>query len=209
MSEHHACSDADLISKVEGYEAFPHFIRLLVQSGPVRMDNLASAADRPDHEVEGFFRSQDSSEWDKQGRLVGFGLSLRPTQHHYFVAGRDFYTWCATDTLLFTVILQRPAVAVSSCPATNQTIRLEMSGDGVTSVTPKATVVSQAYNAEPIADLRGEICDHGHFFASPAAASHWAAEHPQGQILSVAEAFEQCRAMCEELGWVVPQPPAK
>jgi alkylmercury lyase len=137
--------------------------------------------------------------------LVGFGLSLRPTEHRYTVAGRTLYTWCATDTLLFTVILGQPALAESICPATGQPIRLELRPDTVVSVEPPEAVVTQRHRGELVGDLRTDVCDHGHFFASPAAAATWSAEHPEGQVLGVPEAFDHSRAACEELGWSTAQ----
>jgi alkylmercury lyase len=56
-----------------------------------------------------------------------------------------------------------------------------------------------------VRNLRSDVCDHGHFFASAAAAQGWMAEHPDGQVLSIADAFDACRASCEELGWVAPE----
>jgi alkylmercury lyase len=205
MTEHHACSDAAFISSVEGFEAFPHFVRLLARGTPVQVDELSALAGRPEEEVDRLLRSQHGTEWDEEGRLVGFGLTLRPTRHRYTVAGRSLYTWCATDTLLFTVIIGEPAEAESTCPATGQAIRLELRPDAVVSVEPADTVVTQRHRGELVDNLRAEVCDHGHFFASPAAASDWAAEHTDGEVLALAEVFERCRQACQELGWLAPE----
>jgi alkylmercury lyase len=206
MTEYHACSDAIFISSVEGFEAFPHLVRLLARGTPVGINELAALAHRPEDEVDRLLRSQPGTDWDEEGRLVGFGLTLRPTQHRYTVSGPTLYTWCATDTLLFTVIIGKPAVAESTCPATGQAIRLELRPDAVVSVEPHDAVVTQRHRGELVADLRAEVCDQGHFFASPAAATAWATEHPEGQVLPVAEAFEHCRQACRELGWLAPEP---
>jgi alkylmercury lyase len=204
MTEHHACSDAAFISSVEGFGAFPHLVRLLARGTPVGIDELAALAGRPEDEVDRLVRSQPGTDWDEQGRLVGFGLTLRPTQHRYIVGGRTLYTWCATDTLLFTQIIGEPASAESTCPSTGIPISLDLRKRAVVSVEPADAVVTQRHRGELVADLRAEVCDHGHFFASPAAASDWATEHPEGQVLPVAEAFEQCRQTCQELGWLAP-----
>src|SRR6185437_16147936 len=182
MNEHHACSDATFISSVEGSEAFPHLVRLLVKGAPVGIDELAAIAGRPEDEVDRLLRSQPGTDWDEQGRLVGFGLTLRPTRHRYIVGGHTLYTWCATDALLFTQIIGEPAVAESTCPASDLPVRLELRQDAVVSVEPAEAVVTQRHRGEVVADLRAEVCDHGHFFASQAAASDWAAEHPDGQV---------------------------
>lgn len=201
MTEYHACSDAAFISSVDGFEVLPHLVRLLARGTPVCVEELAATAGVPENQVARLLRSQAGTEWDDRGRLVGFGLTPRSTQYQYTVAGVTLYTWCASDTLLFTPILGTPAVAESTCPVTGRPIRLELAPDAVVAVDPPEAVVTQRHRNDLIADLRAEVCDHGHFFASPEAAQTWATEHPEGRVLPVAEAFDNCRRACEELGW--------
>ena len=204
MTEPHACSDAEFISSFEGSPAIPPLLRLIARGRPVDLAELAAESGQPASDLERILRAQPGTEWDDEGRLVGFGLSLRPTAHRYLVSGHTLYTWCASDTLLFTVILGTDAVAESTCPATGQPIRLEITPDAVTSVSPPGAVVSQRHRGELVANLRADVCDHGHFFASEAAASAWVVAHPDGEILSVTDAFDHCRTACEQLGWLVP-----
>jgi alkylmercury lyase len=100
------------------------------------------------------------------------------------------------------VILGDSTVAESTCPATGERIRIGLTPDAVVSVTPKDAVVSQRHHDEVLADVRAQVCDHGHFFSSPVAAETWAAEHPAGEVVSVAEAFDHGRAECAKLGWI-------
>lgn len=202
MTDQHTCTDAELIRSVEGYELFPVLIRLLALGRPVALDELASVAGRPAPAVEALLRAQPGVEWDDDGSLVGAGISLRRTEYRYTVADRTLYTWCAGDTLLFTVILGKPAVAEARCPATGRPIRVGVAPDALVSVDPPEAVVSQLQPAAQVCDIRGEICDHGHFFASPDAASQWLEAHPDGSVLSVAQAFESARTTCEALGWI-------
>lgn len=202
MTEHHACSDAAFLASLEGYELIPHLVRALAQGRPVEAQEVAESANLPVDGVERLLRSQPGTEWDEAGRLVGFGLTSHPTAHRFDVDAETLYTWCATDTLLFTVILEKPSVIESTCPATGQAIRIELEPHGVVSATPEGAVVSQRHHGELLSDVRFQVCDHGHFFASPAAATTWAAEHPEGDVLSVAAAFDHCREACEELGWL-------
>jgi alkylmercury lyase len=204
LTEPHACSDAELISSFEGSPAIPPLLRLIARGRPVGLAELAAESGQPAPDLERILRAQPGTEWDEEGRLVGFGLSLRPTAHRYLVGGHTLYTWCATDTLFFTVILGTDAVAASTCPATGEAIRLEITPDAVTSVSPAGAVVSQRHRGGLVSNLRADVCDHGHFFASEAAASAWMVAHPDGEILSVADAFDHCRRACEQLGWLVP-----
>jgi alkylmercury lyase len=202
MADQSSCADAEFIRSIEGYELFPVIVRLLARGRPLAVDQLASAAGRPASEIEALLRAQPGVEWDDDGSLVGGGLSLRPTEYRYTVAGRTLYTWCAADTLLFTVILGEPAVAEARCPASGHSIRVEVAPDAVVSVDPADAVVSELQPAGQVCDFRREVCDHGHFFASPAAAGRWLEAHPDGRVLRVAEAFESARTTCEMLGWI-------
>lgn len=200
-------NEALLLSSGEGFELFPHFLRLLAKGEPVSVEALASSAGWPNEKVEGWAGSHGSQlgiEWDDAGRLVGLGLTLRPTRHRYTVNGRTFYTWCAADTLLFTIILRQRALAESSCPATGQLISVELAPDAVVSATPKEAVISEPASGETFGNLRAEVCDNGHYFASSAAARTWATAHPEGRILPVAEAFDHYRRACQERGWATP-----
>ncbi|HEX4225700.1 MAG TPA: organomercurial lyase, partial [Pseudonocardiaceae bacterium] len=137
---------------------------------------------------------------DEQGRLVGFGLTQRRTAHRFTIADRQLFAFCAADTLLFTPILGEPAHIESTCPTTGHPIRIELAPDRVLDVDPAAAVVSQValYSAT---NIRASICDHGHFFASPAAAEPWQQAHPDGQVLGVREFFGIALSVAHELGW--------
>lgn len=204
MSGPHCCNDAVFLSSVDGFSAIPQLIRLLARGERVDLNELADTAGQSGADLAEVVRAQPGTEWDGDGRLVGFGLTPRPTAYRFLIRGKTLYTWCASDTLFFTVILGEDTVAESTCPAAGVPVRLEITPKGVTSVTPPGAVVSQRHRDELVGNLRSDVCDHGHFFASAAAAGGWAAEHPDGAVLSIADAFAGCRASCEELGWVGP-----
>jgi alkylmercury lyase len=204
MTQSHACNDAAFLASVDGIDALPHLLRLLARAEPVDLDELASLAGPAGAELARVVRAQPGSEWDDDWRLVGFGLTPRPTGYRFLVGGKTLYTWCASDTLFFTVILGVHTVAESTCPVTGVPIRLEITPDAIMSVTPADAVVSQRHRQDLVANLRSDVCDHGRFFASRSAAADWIGAHPDGQVLSIADAFAECRAACEELGWLSP-----
>ncbi|MGH9086683.1 MAG: organomercurial lyase [Acidimicrobiales bacterium] len=179
------CTDAGFIARFDGQHLFPHLVRLLARGRPLPLEEVASAADEPVARIRSFFGSQRATEWDDQGRLVGFGLTLRQSPHRFVVGDQDLYTWCATDTFLFTVILGRHATVRSRCPATGQAVHLELSPDGPRRVDPSEVVVSQITAASEADDFRSVVCDHGHFFVSAEHAQSWAGEHPDGLVLGV------------------------
>jgi alkylmercury lyase len=205
MTEPHTCNDAAFLASVDGIDALPHLLRLLARGEPVDLDELTDLAGPAGTELGRVVHAQPGAEWDSNGRLVGFGLTPWPTDYRFLVRGKTLYTWCASDTLFFSVILGEHTVAESICPTTDTPIRLEITPEAVTSVTPAETVVSQRHCQDLIANLRSDVCDHGRFFASRSAAADWLAAHPDGQVLSVADAFAECRAVCRELGWLLPE----
>lgn len=176
-------------------------IRLVAKGRPVGLERLAAASGVPVEAIESWLRAQPGTDWDDGGRLLGFGLTQRPTRHRYTVDGRVLFTFCAADTLIFTPILGRPASVESSCPTTGQPIRLELTPDAVTSVDPATTVVSQVNLACDASDIRGSACDHGHFFASENAAQEWRRAHPDGEVRAVHDFFAIAVDVCRELGW--------
>jgi alkylmercury lyase len=209
MGDQTSCGDiAGFVSELSGFEVVPYLVRVIARGLPVSIQELADTASLPVGDVERMLRAQPGTDWDEHGRLVGFGLTLRPTAHRYTIAGRVLYTFCATDALLFTHILGEPAVAESTCPVTSTPIRIELTPSAVVSIDPAGAVVSQLFSPSLLGDLRHNVCDHGHFFASTDAATGWVSEHPDGRVLTVADAFEQSRQDIEKLGWLA-QPAAK
>lgn len=202
MTDGNPCNDAEFLSSVSGVEALPQLLRLLLRGQPVDLAELVDIAGDSGTELATVVRAQPGSEWDGEGRLVGFGLTPTPTDYKFLVEGRTLYTWCASDTLLFTLILGSDSVVEATCPVTRQRLRLELTPRGITSVTPPETVVSQRHREDLVGNLRADICDHGHFFASPTAAADWLDAHPDGQVLSIVDAFSAAIAACEELGWL-------
>jgi alkylmercury lyase len=204
MTERCPCNNAAFLSSVDGYQALPHLLRLLAGAEPVQLEELTGIAGPAGADLARLVRAEPGSEWDHDGRLVGFGITSRPTDYRFKIAGHTLYTWCASDTLFFTVILGEDTVAESVCPASGVPIRVEITPEGVTSVTPPEAVVSQRHRPDLAGNLRADVCDHGRFFASASAAPDWVAAHPDGQVLIVADAFAECRAACQDLGWLSP-----
>jgi alkylmercury lyase len=176
-------------------------IRLVAQGEPVALERLAADSGVPVEEIASWLRAQPGTDWDDAGRLLGFGLTQRPTRHRYIVDGRLLFTFCAADTLIFTPILGRPARVESTCPTTGQTIRVALTPAAVTSVEPTTAVVSHVNLCRDAGDIRGSLCDHGHFFASEGAAQQWRQAHPDGDVRPVRELFDIALGICRELGW--------
>jgi alkylmercury lyase len=201
VSSDYVGATVDLVERLDGFELTPHAIRLLAEGEPVALERLGATSGHAVEDVEAALRGVGGVEWDEHGRLVGLALTLRPTAHRYTTEGRTLYSWCADDTLMIPVVLGRGGMVDSTCPETGRAIHVEVSPERVQRVEPAGAVVTSVRPNTPIANVRTATCNHGHFFASAAAASNWAAEHPGGHVHSVDEAFRVDKEVLERVGW--------
>ena len=143
----------------------PSSIRLLASGEPVSPAQIAEAAGVSADQAEAALRGVGDIEWTVDGRIDGFGLTRRPTQHRFRVGPTDLYTWCAMDTLLFATILDRPVQIESPDGATGAVLHLEIDGRHVLAADPPSIVVSWFFDPGATG-FRASICQFGHFFAS-------------------------------------------
>ncbi len=167
-------------------------VRLLAHGRPVTLADLAAAAGVEVGDLRNAPAAQDI-EYDDQHRIIGWGLTLNPTPHRYIVDGQRLYTWCAADTLLFPVILGKPAQIESRCPTTDSIIRLTVDPNvGVSDLSPTTAVISIPGSDEmDVTCVRATTCNPGRFFVTAEAADDWLAKHPDGAVLPVADAYPQ------------------
>ncbi len=161
----------------------------LAQGNPVAVADLAAATGKTTGQVRDALAAMPDTEYDEDGRILGTGLTLRPTPHRFEVDGNQLYTWCALDTLIFPLVLDRPARVSSPCHATGAPISLTVHPDKVTALDPVTTVVSLRTPQEG-STIRPGFCNQVHFFASADTARPWLDQHPGAGVLPVAAAFE-------------------
>jgi alkylmercury lyase len=129
------------------------------------------------------------AEFDKEGNIVGFGLTLVPTRHVYEVDGRKLYTWCAADALGFPVVLKQNANIESPDLVTGEKIRISVTPDRVEKIDPKSAVVSWVKNID-VKNIRGSGCNNCNFFSSQETATIWIADHPDQTIYPVNDIYK-------------------
>lgn len=127
-------------------------------------------------------------EYDDDGNILGFGLTLCETPHVFEIDGRRLYTWCALDALMFPALIGKTAHVLSRCAAMGVPVSLTVTPDGVRKVTPEDAAVSLVLPGV-CPDIRGSFCCHVHFFASTSVADGWAAKHGGAFVVSVENAF--------------------
>lgn len=173
-------------------------MKLLAQGDPVDSTDLAAATGRPVEEIRAALKAMADTEYDGSGRIVGQGLTQRPTQHRFEVDGEQLYTWCALDTLIFPTLLGAPARIESAYKSTGTPVRVRVDSTGVTSVEPATAVVSLV-NPEDMRSVRSSFCNQVHFFASPEEAGPWLENHPDGTVVPVQEAYRLASTMAEKM----------
>jgi len=181
---------------------FQPLLQLLANGNSVSVEEIAAATGKPAKEVETILAGLPSVERDGQGRVVGYGLTLIPTPHRFEVDGKPLYVWCALDTLMFPRLLRRTVHIESPCHKTGEIIKLTVTPDQVVRVKPSTAMVSIVI-PDQAGSIRTSFCNEVHFFRSEEAASNWLAQHPEGKVVSVEEAFELGRRLAkryEEFG---------
>ncbi len=171
---------------------FDQLARLLVQGLPIAPELLARRLHRELDEVRSILRAHPELEYDAQGNLVGSGLTLVPTAHQFQVEQRTLFAWCAFDALSYPVELHLSVQVTSRCPVTASSIHLTVTPEQVLDLDPGEAQVSLVVDeaAARCYNVREDVCNYGHFFASHEAATQWQAEHPHALILSVEEAYQ-------------------
>ncbi|WP_269799626.1 organomercurial lyase [Geodermatophilus chilensis] len=99
---------------------------------------------------------------------------------------------------MFPAIIGRPAQVSSLSPASGDQVRVEVEPDRVVAVEPPDAVVSIVTPAET-SSIRGAFCNRVHFFTSADDARGWLDDHPDAQVLPVAEAYALGRRLAERM----------
>jgi alkylmercury lyase len=177
-------------------EIVPPTLDLLARGKPASPEEIAAASGKSPEEVRAALDQFPSAEWDEQGRVVGAGLTLRPTPHRLELEGRTLFAWCALDALLFPVLLGWTVSIESPCRGTGSLVHIEVTPAEIEAVEPPSAAVAIAA-AQDLASVRSVVCNNTHFFSSPEAASRWLERYPEATILPVEEAFRLGRLIAE------------
>lgn len=180
-----------------GNPMFRPLVDLLAAGRPVAVEDLIQATGLAAVDVRQGLAALKDVEYNRAGKIVGQGITLRPTRHRFEIDGRQLYLWCALDTLLYSIILGRPARASSPCHATSSPVEVRVEPTKLTRVAPASAVISIVTPDDP-ASIRAAFCENVHYFVSGDAARDWLSRHPGAELLSVADAFAVSRLIFAE-----------
>ncbi len=117
-------------------------VRQLAIGEPLPPERLATTLKSAPQDVIDDLHTMPDIEFDDGGRVLGCGLTLVPTRHRFTIHGKTLYTWCAFDTLMYPALLGQTAQVSSQCRATNGTITLTVSPNGIRDLSPPTAVIS-------------------------------------------------------------------
>jgi alkylmercury lyase len=171
-------------------------LRELAKGLPVRHETLAAALGWSAERLAAVLEQQPCTEYDGDGNIIGYGITLNETAHAFEIDGHRLYTWCALDALMFPVMIGKTARVLSRCPATGLSASLTVTPDGLRDVEPTSAVVSLP-PLEAAPNIRRSFCCHVHFYAS-ASAAHRSVE-PRTEVVSAADGFRLGRLIVDQL----------
>ncbi|MBL4752706.1 MAG: hypothetical protein JKY52_03770 [Flavobacteriales bacterium] len=169
-------------------EKWPLFIQVqkqLLQGKPIDIETVAEilgASVEDTAQIVGQF-----GETDQQEKVVAFaGVSIIPTPHSFKVHGKQLYTWCAADALIFPGFLDVTAEIASKDPINGEPITLTVEGKKIKAIEPENALVSWVTDQD-INDIRATMCNRIHFFVSENTANEWQHQNPDAQVFQVKE----------------------
>ncbi|MDP8928337.1 MAG: organomercurial lyase [Actinomycetota bacterium] len=168
----------------------PAVWRILADGRPASPAEIASASGRPISEVSNIIAGTAQAEVDRDGRVLGAGLTLIPTPHRVLLPGvaHQLYVWCVPDAFAVSALLHQPLRVISPCHATGRPVNVDLEPDQVRAVDPAAAVVAFVTDLD-VSDTRGSVCVHQNLFVDAEAAAPWLAQHPHADIVPVADGY--------------------
>jgi alkylmercury lyase len=164
-------------------------LRGLAETGqPLAPTQLARCFHMSHEHVMAHLAHVADTEFDEEGQIVGWGITLVPTQHQFWVQGHALFTWCAFDTVLFPSLLGLCAQVQSLCATSGQPIRFRAKPEGIEELAPTTAVLSLILPAARCDCVRETFCQQSLFFHSEQAASTFLNAHPEAVLLSLEEA---------------------
>ncbi len=189
LIEHLQCEQEDLCLPI---------LHQVTRGKPITRSELGARLQLTQDELERRLMQLPDTEFDQQGNILGWAVTLVPTSHRFQIRGQSLYTWCAFDTVLFPPSLQAEAQVQSTCPVTGHPITFVATPEGIIkNLLPAGSMMSLIIPADRRDCVRATFCQQSLFFQSEQAASTFLEDHPEAVLLSIEEAALVGRLVAE------------
>lgn len=127
---------------------FAALVRGIAETGAVTPSDFGRRTGLDVDEASDVFAGLASfgMEVDESGSIVGAALTTSPTPHALSIKsnGKDkkLFAWCALDTLFIPGLLDEVAEIESPCPVSGIQIRLVVTPEGVSEISPPDAVLT-------------------------------------------------------------------
>src|SRR3984893_10285692 len=156
LAEHLQCEQEDLCLPI---------LHQVTRGKPIKKAALAASLQVSQEDLEQRLLHLPDTEFDSQGNILGWGVTLVPTRHRFQIHGQSLYTWCAFDTVLFPPSLLAEAQVQSTCPVTGHPITFVATPSGVVKyLAPTSSVMSLIIPSERSECARATFCEQSLFF---------------------------------------------
>ncbi len=164
-------------------------LQAMVETGrPLAPVQLARSVHMSQESLAKHLTRLPDTEFDAQGNIVGWGMTLVPTRHQFLLAEHAMFTWCAFDTVLFPPLLQVAAHVQSVCATSGQPVTFVSTPERIGDLFPLTSVLSLILPDAHGVCVRSTFCEQSLFFQSKEAALPWMVQHPDAVLLSIEEA---------------------
>lgn len=189
LAEQLCCRQEDLCLQI---------MRHVTRGKPVAQAALQASLQITQDELEQRLAQLPDTEFDQSGNIVGWGVTLVPTPHHFQLRGQPLFTWCAFDTVMFPPSLHTDAQVQSTCPITGHPITFVATSEGVIKeLSPSSSVMSLILPEQYSDCVRATFCQQSLLFQSEEVSSTFLATHPEALLLSVEEAAHVGKLVAE------------
>lgn len=183
-------------------ELYFWILRRFASAGRPSSVELPAAAEQLGLEADGALETlarEDLVHRGASGEIaVAYPFSGRPTAHRVrFPSGHEVDVMCAIDALGIAPMFGQPIEIDSRDPVSGEEIRAQVAPGGAAEWSPESAVVVAGAIRTEDGDACCGCCPVLNFFASPATAERWLADHPEvrGAVISMDEAAAAGRAV--------------
>lgn len=206
LNEQHAITLGKILRQVydNNPKGYTELLSRLAKGKPVTTDDVAESFGYPKLLVKASFWMNPPTknfDFNEEGEIIGSGLTLKETKHHFKISGHDMFTWCALDTLLFPLMMKESAHVISSCSVTGTQIALTVSPDGIIDLKPEGAVLAFVIPTleEAKSDIQKYLCHLANFFKDAEAAAKFKEQYPTALILPIEAGFNFTKKAVEAL----------